>query len=159
VHFRGQHNYAMDEKHRLAIPAAIRDAMDPETHGKAFVALPGPNERLWLWPERHFDRWVKGHESDPLDEDEVFEFERMIFSQSAHLPLDGHGRVRLPEWMATRFRLAGEVVIIGNKDHLELYPPSEWREEEARLIPATAELYRRARPSFRRTARRGEDEQ
>lgn len=157
MHFRGQHKYAIDEKNRLAIPAAIRDAMDPETHGKAFIALPGPNERLWLWPERIFERWVARQESNPGVEEEIFDFERMIFSQSAHLPLDGHGRVRLPEWMVTRFRLSGEVVIIGNKDHLELYPPEDWREEEARLIPATSELYRRARPSYRRAERRPED--
>ncbi len=153
MHFRGQHIYALDQKHRLAVPAALREVMDPETHGKAFVALPGPNDRLWLWPERIFARWVEQQESSPVAEEEVFDFERLLFSQSEHLPLDGHGRVRIPEWMTTRFRLSGEVAIIGNKDHLELYPPAEWRAEEARLIPAAVDLYRRARPAFKRSER------
>lgn len=153
MHFRGQHNYSLDQKNRLAVPAALREVMDPESHGKAFVALPGPNDRLWLWPEKFFERWIKQQESSLIAEEEVFDFERLIFSQSAQLPLDGHGRVRLPDWMVKRFRLSGEVTIVGNKDHLELYPPEEWRAEESRLVPAAVELYRRARPAFRRTER------
>jgi len=154
VHFRGQHNYVLDHKSRLAIPSALRDCMDESVHGSAFIALPGPNDRLWLWPEKIFEQWVAQRGSSLLAEEEALDFERLIFSQSAKLPLDGTGRVRLPDWMTKRFRLSGAVVIVGNKDHLELYPPEEWQAEEARLLPATADLYRRARPSFRGAADR-----
>lgn len=154
MHFRGQHNYVIDHKHRLAIPSALRDVMDEKTHGTAFVALPGPNDRLWLWPDKTFEAWVSQGESSLLAEEEVLDFERLIFSQSAKLPLDGSGRVRLPDWMIKRFQLAGEVVIVGNKDHLEIYRLEDWQAEEARLLPATADLYRRARSSLRTGERR-----
>jgi len=160
VHFRGQHNYVLDHKSRLAIPSVLRECMDEKTHGASFVALPGPNDRLWLWPEAIFDQWVAQRESSLLAEEEVLDFERLIFSQSAKLPLDGSGRVRLPDWMTKRFRLSGAVVIVGNKDHLELFTPAEWEAEQERLRQATPDLYRRARPSFRTgdggTARRGD---
>lgn len=157
MHFRGQHNYVLDHKNRLAIPSALRECMDERLHGSAFIALPGPNDRLWLWPEKIFEQWVSQRESSLLAEEEVLDFERLIFSQSAKLPMDGSGRVRLPDWMTTRFRLSGPIVIIGNKDHLELYPPTEWQAEQERLVPATADLYRRARPAFRAGERRSSE--
>jgi len=157
VHFRGQHNYTLDHKSRLAIPSALRESMDEKSHGAGFVALPGPNERLWLWPEKTFEQWVAQRESSLLAEEEVLDFERLIFSQSAKLPLDGTGRVRLPDWMIKRFRLAGEVVIVGNKDHLEIYTPADWESEQERLRVATADLYRRARPSFRNGERANQE--
>ena len=39
--FLGEYEHSIDAKQRLAIPAEVRDVLDPEVHGSAFVAAPG----------------------------------------------------------------------------------------------------------------------
>ncbi|MEY5032685.1 MAG: MraZ protein putative antitoxin-like, partial [Planctomycetota bacterium] len=53
--FLGEYEHSLDAKQRLAIPAEIRDSWKAERHGDAFIAAPGQNGQLWLWPERKFE--------------------------------------------------------------------------------------------------------
>ena len=53
--FLGEYEHSIDAKQRLAIPAEVRDLLHPESHGSAFVAAPGGNGSLWLWPEKTFE--------------------------------------------------------------------------------------------------------
>mgnify|MGYP003330827633 CR=1 FL=1 len=41
--FLGEYDYTIDAKQRLAIPAEVRDVLNPEIHGAAFIAAPGGN--------------------------------------------------------------------------------------------------------------------
>ena len=50
--FLGEYEHVIDAKQRLAIPAEVRDVFNPEQHGSAFIAVPGGDGSLWLWPER-----------------------------------------------------------------------------------------------------------
>ena len=54
--FLGEYEHSLDAKQRLAIPSEIRDAWDEDSHGKLFIAAPGQNGCLWLWPEKKFEK-------------------------------------------------------------------------------------------------------
>ena len=127
--FLGEYEHTIDAKRRLAIPAEVRDVFSPQEHGSAFVAAPGAKDTLWLWPERTFDQQARDMQRSLLGDEDLEEFERMYFSQSARIPLDSAGRVRLPERLLTQYALTGVVMVLGVRDHLELMTPEKYRME------------------------------
>ncbi|MFM1803701.1 MAG: Transcriptional regulator MraZ [Planctomycetota bacterium] len=130
--FLGEYEHSLDAKQRLAIPAEIRDAWRPERHGEAFIAAPGQNGSLWLWPERKFEEQADRIESGLVTQEEVVRFNRDLFPRSARVPFDSAGRVRIPDRLLNDFGLSGTVVILGVRDHLELATVDErQREREA----------------------------
>ena len=124
--FTGEFEFAIDPKQRLAIPAEIRSALDPAVHGKGFYLAVGPNGALWLWPERTFELMAGALEKSLLPGEEMMDFEELLFSQAARLPLDKAGRVRLPERLLRLAGIEDRVVILGVRDHLELRDPEDW---------------------------------
>ena len=133
--FLGEYEHNLDQKQRLAIPAEIRDSMSKELHGEAFVAAPGANGALWLWPEKKFEEQADRLESGLVTQEEVVRFNRDLFPRSARVPFDSAGRVRIPDRLLNDFGLSGQVVILGVRDHLELATTEE-RNRERQLTRA-----------------------
>ena len=146
--FLGEFEHTLDSKQRLAIPSEVRDMMSAKVHGEAFIAAPGSNGTLWLWPEKTFEALSSALGGSLLGDDNLQELERLVFSQAARLPLDSAGRVRLPERLVQRFGLNGPVTILGVRDHLELSPPGRWSAERERLEPQVSDVWRRARAAL-----------
>ena len=143
--FLGEYEHTLDQKQRLAIPSELREVMDEKVHGEGFIAAPGSNGSLWLWPEKTFAQLAQSLGGSLVSDPQLQDFERMMFSQSARVPLDSAGRVRIPERLLQRFGLTGSIMILGVRDHLELTDPASWKREQERLQPLTEELSRRAR--------------
>ena len=76
--FLGEFEHTIDTKNRLAIPAELRDVLDEATHGTAFVAAPGSNGTLWLWPERTFAELASKLGGTLLGEEELVAFDQAI---------------------------------------------------------------------------------
>lgn len=157
MYFLGEHEHAFDGKQRFAIPAEIRELMQPAIHGEAFIAAPGANGCLWLWPEKTFHELSAALGGSLLGDEDMQQFERLMYSQSARLNIDSAGRVRVPDRLLQAFGLSGSVMILGVRDHLELVDPKVWKEEQARLVPTQAEIWKRARQALadRRGGREG----
>ena len=146
--FLGEYEHTLDQKQRLAIPSELRDVFDPKVHGEAFIAAPGANGSLWLWPEKTFAQLSQDLGGSLLGEPGLQDFERLVFSQAARVPLDSAGRVRIPDRLLAKFGLAGSIMILGVRDHLELLEPTAWKREQERIQPETADIWRRARQAL-----------
>lgn len=146
--FLGEYEHSLDPKQRLAIPAEIRDVLRPEQHGEALIAAPGSNGCLWLWPEKTFHELSTALGGSLLGDEDMQQFERLIFSQAARLPVDSAGRVRIPDRLLQAFGLSGSVMILGVRDHLEVCDPQAWKAEQQRLQPSQADVWRRARQAL-----------
>ena len=145
--FTGEYEHTIDAKHRMAIPADFRSLMQPDSLGSAFYLSPG------LWPERTFERLAGAMSSSFLQNEELMEFEQLLYSQSRRLELDKTGRVRLPERMLAEAQLGQQVVILGVKDHLELRDPEQWKsqlaERGATISSGEADTMNTLRPASR----------
>ena len=146
--FLGEYEHTLDQKQRLAIPAELREVMDEKVHGEGFIAAPGTNGSLWLWPEKTFAQLSQDLGGSLLGEPGLQDFERLVFSQAARVPLDSAGRVRIPDRLLAKFGLAGSIMILGVRDHLELLEPTAWKREQERIQPETADIWRRARQAL-----------
>lgn len=150
--FTGEYEHTIDAKHRMAIPADFRSLMQPDSLGSAFYLSPGLNGALWLWPERTFERLAGAMSSSLLQNEELMEFEQLLYSQSRRLELDKTGRVRLPERMLAEAQLGQQVVILGVKDHLELRDPEQWKSQRQQKLAMQAEIMMRARRALSQEA-------
>ncbi len=143
--FLGEYEHVIDAKQRLAIPAEVRDVFNPEQHGSAFIAVPGGDASLWLWPERTFQAIAQELQGSMLGDKELGAYERRIFSQSARVPMDSAGRVRIPERLLTEHGLSGKAMVLGVGDHLEVIAPERWASDREQLEPVRSDIWNRAR--------------
>ncbi|MBM4098383.1 MAG: hypothetical protein FJ260_00250 [Planctomycetes bacterium] len=148
VLFLGEYEHSLDQKQRLAIPSELREVLDEKRHGEGFIAAPGANGSLWLWPERTFAQLSQSLGGSLVGDPSMQDFERLVFSQAARVPLDSAGRVRIPDRLLQKFGLSGSIMILGVRDHLELCEPAAWKREQERLQPDTSDIWRRARQAL-----------
>jgi MraZ protein len=159
VLFTGEYEHTIDAKHRLAIPAEIRCRLDASIHGEGFYLAPGSNGALWLWPEKTFEQIAGMLDQSLVPEEDMMDFEELLFSQSALLAMDKTGRVRLPDRLIEFAGLKQTVVILGVKDHLELRDPTDWNRRRQEKLAMQGEIMLRARRALteRRRASQSQD--
>ena len=143
--FTGEYEYTIDAKQRLAIPAEIRSRLNPDRDGLAFYVTAGPNDALWLWPERTFERMAGAIEASLLPAEEMMEFDEITFPTARRLELDKTGRVRLPKPMLEAAGIQSKVVILGVRDHLELRDPGQWEQRRLEKHADRPKIFHRAR--------------
>jgi MraZ protein len=152
--FTGEHEFTVDAKQRLAIPAEIRGQLESAGEPMAFYLVPGPNGALWMWPERTFTAMAGAMEQSLLPAEEMMEFDELLFSQAARLDLDKTGRVRLPERLMQLAGIGQQVVVLGVKDHLELRDRAAWHERRREKLAKQGEIMLRARDALMEQRRR-----
>ena len=121
--FTGEYRHTVDDKGRVAVPARFRAQLE----GGAVLS-----------------RWIDGclaiHTrggwsalSDrvaglPITDAAARLFGRQIFAGAAEADIDRQGRVLVPAYLRESVGLAGEAVIVGVRDHGEIWAPAAWAE-------------------------------
>ena len=123
--FVGEFETTIDAKHRLAIAAEFREQIDPEQDGQGFVLSLGPDRHLRLYPDLQYRRLLAALKRSPLPSREAGKL-TMFFGTARNVKMDAQGRIVLPEKSMSRAIVAEKVTLIGNDDHLEIWPTDEW---------------------------------
>ena len=145
--FIGQYPLTVDDKGRLLIPSDVRKELNEERDGSGFILITGANGKLWLYPERFYKKHVAPRSIDPVPDPDALDYSLMLFSSAARLAPDKAGRVLLPDSAVDREELGREVVLIGAKEHLQLWRRDEWqayRQEQMKRVPELARRYKTA---------------
>ncbi|MFA5864002.1 MAG: hypothetical protein WC975_04865 [Phycisphaerae bacterium] len=124
--FTGEYEHTLDIKNRVSIPSRFRQALSPETVGDKLYLVIGPNKKLWLYPDKYYEELVSQYPAELIPDEQIMRFEQITFGLARLLELDGTGRILVPDRMISRSGLGKEVVIIGVRDHLELWNKDEW---------------------------------
>ena len=134
--FTGSYEHTIDAKNRLAIPSAIRSGLDPETDGTRFYV-------------RQFDRLAERRTVDPIPDEDELTYDQITFSMaSPPLEPDRQGRILLPEKPLRMAGIGKQVVIIGVRNHLELWNKSDYDRFLADNWGRYAEIQLRARQAI-----------
>ena len=118
--FRGNHTAKIDDKGRLKIPNAFRSLMEAELGSEVFVtSLSGEDVRIypmpvWLALEERLGRMPSTHPARLRFFDRVNYFGHTT-------EIDSQGRVGLPSRLRESASMTGEVDVLGQYDHLDVW--------------------------------------
>ena len=136
----GEYEHKLDSKNRLFIPTRLRECIYPERDGLGFFLVLGANKILGLYPDECYRRLAVGDGPRLLPAAERVDFERVIFALACHLELDPQNRLTLPAKMIERAQLGRDVVVIGAKDHIEIWNAKVWKDYLDRQLEKHEEL-------------------
>lgn len=126
--FTGTYEHTIDAKQRLALPAEVRNLLNPKQDGDAFYATVIEGPTLALYTEAGFRLRAEQLDQSDLPPEQVLAYEQVIFSLARRVEMDKQGRVRLPEQLLKLVELDRDVVLIGVKDHLQVHDRNKWAE-------------------------------
>ena len=123
----GTYERSLDEKLRVAVPKPLRQGIGDPDHCVIYVA-PGLDRSLSLYPEESFSSISLKFENSAFTEQDVRRYSRMFFSQTERCEVDKQGRIRIPPELAKHGSISKEVVMIGVRDHIELWNKELWED-------------------------------
>lgn len=135
----GTHARTLDDKKRLALPKRVRELL--QEPGTLYVT-PGPDQSLWIYTHDGLERLAAKLDQAPAADAEARVFRRLYFAQTEAVDVDRSGRVLIPDRLVQFAGLQHDVVLIGVRDHLELWDAGRWRqylEQHAPRFDAVAE--------------------
>ncbi len=120
--FLGSYTYTLDDKGRVSLPAAFRrDAED-----QRFVLLQVEDPSLALYPERTWreveDRLRNLLRNDP----EARRWVMRVLASAVEVSPDSQGRILVPSRLQESAGLAGQVLMVGMIDRVDLWNPSDF---------------------------------
>jgi MraZ protein len=135
--FTGSYQRALDDKQRLPLPKPVRDALEA---GARLYLTPGLDGCLALYPEAAFASLGDRLAATSPASREVRDYSRLFYSQAACVVPDGQWRFRIPAELTKWAGLDGEVMIVGVRDHLEIWSIPKWHQYVARCDPQYDQL-------------------
>jgi MraZ protein len=119
--FTGEYRHAVDDKGRLSVPARFRAQLD----GGAVVAR-WLDTCLAIFPRPAWEDLATKVGSLPITDASARIFQRYVFAGAFEAELDRQGRILVPTSLRTFAQLDGEAVVVGSRDHAEIWAPARW---------------------------------
>ena len=151
--FIGEFEQVIDAKHRMVLPMPLRKRIVPETDGEDFVAMLGPDDHLWIYPSKAWDRLQEALSQGPLPDRQSGHM-TLVSAMAREMTPDKQGRVVIPEMSMHRVGLKEQepVILVGARDHIEVWPKAEWEEHLAQSRPNYGEWVYGAAERLQRNA-------
>jgi MraZ protein len=126
--FTGEYHHTVDEKGRVAVPARFR----VELAGGALVSK-WIDGCLALHPKSAWDALAGKVSTLPITEPGARTFQRFIFGAAFEVELDRQGRLVVPQVLREFAGLENDAVVVGSRDHLEIWSPERWQSYSAQM--------------------------
>ncbi len=134
VVFTGEYDHRVDERGRVAIPAPFR----AEFAAGGYVML-GPDGQIQLHTNDGYQSAVdqQANNAGLTLQDRQ---RRRAIARALKFELDRQGRVTIPQRMREQAGLEGDVTLLGDLDHVEIWVRARWLEESALLDDGYSDL-------------------
>ena len=119
--FTGEYRHSVDDKGRLAVPSRFRAQLDA-----GLVVSRWLDDCLAIHTRSGWDALAERIATLPVTDEKARRFSRFIFGGAVEATLDGQGRVLLPAYLRDSAGLAAEAVVVGARDHAEIWAPATW---------------------------------
>lgn len=130
--FRGEYEYAVDDRGRMVIPPKFREALtDTVLIGR------GAEGQIWVYPKVTFEQHL--HEAQQADDDEQdadFEMGQRFWLAANEIETDRQGRLPLPGLLRKQCEIGSLVIIVGNGDRVEIWSPDRWDQTYSEWVAA-----------------------
>lgn len=135
--FLGQYQHALDEKGRLTIPAAFRDAL---ANG-AFISQ-GFDRNLMVMTSTYFQQVYERINAMSITDPAARLLRRLILSSAYQVEVDKAGRILVPQNLRQFLGMNDEAMVIGQGEYFEIFTPAEWSQQMQTLQDAEANAQR-----------------
>ncbi len=132
--FLGEFMHALDDKHRLTLPAKFRTRF---ASGVVITAGPGPF--LLVYPLDEFNVLFEKVSALSLMDTEAAALRRLLFSSAFDAVPDKQNRVVLPQPLREHAQLADAAVVVGAGRFLEVWNPKTWEQVRQALRERAAD--------------------
>ena len=119
--FTGEYRHAVDVKGRIAVPARFRAQLD----GGAVVAR-WLDTCLAIFPMAAWEELSAKVGRLPVTDPNARLLQRQLFSGAFETELDRQGRVLVPQGLRAFAGLEDEAMVLGSRDHAEIWAPARW---------------------------------
>jgi MraZ protein len=126
--FTGEYRHTVDEKGRIAVPARFRVQLE----GGAVVSR-WIDGCLAIHSRSGWEALADRAAALPITDDAARLFQRQIFAGAIEAELDRQGRVLVPAYLREEAGLAADAVVVGIRDHAEIWAPARWSEYRRRM--------------------------
>ena len=119
--FTGEYRHSVDDKGRIAVPSKFRAQLD-----SGAVVSRWLDSCLAIHTKSGWDNLADKIATLPITDEPSRLFSRFIFAGAVEASLDGQGRVLIPTYLREMAGLEGEAVVVGSRDHAEIWAPGRW---------------------------------
>ena len=132
--FSGQESYTLDEKGRVTVPKSWRQK---DVESEEFYLVPdSAGACLRAMRPDHFAKiGDDARELPGMDAKKHRLFLRNFFSRSVLVSTDKQGRIAVPKDYCDRFKLSGEIVMVGARDLFELWNKAALKDSQKLEAP------------------------
>jgi MraZ protein len=130
--FSGDSTHTLDPKNRVFVPKRFQDQLARDENGQQVAVLTrGFEGCLFLFSRAGYEKVLGRLETAPFGGPELRTMQRMFFANVHPTPLDGSGRILLPEKLRTLAGIQREVVMVGVADRAEIWDRARWEKFES----------------------------
>jgi len=119
----------MTDKGRVSIPAKFREICR-EKYGEENFVITNFDKCLVAYPLKEWNEIERRVSELPQFKQEVISFLRYLMGGAVDCPLDGQGRVLIPQSLRNHARIDKELIMIGMLTRIEIWSREVWEEEE-----------------------------
>ena len=119
--FTGEYRHTVDDKGRIAVPAKFRVQL-----GAGAVVSRWLDACLAIHTQAGWDDLATKVAALPITDQNARRFQRLIFAGAAEVELDRQGRILLPSFLREHIDLGSDAVVVGSRDHAEIWVPATW---------------------------------
>lgn len=130
--FFGREICMLDAKGRITVPSRMRKNLTPEAND-GFVIVRSFDPCVNLYPHDEWDKFEAKLDALGDGDPEVREFVRGIYANAEEATLDGQGRLNIPDHLLDYAGLKKETMLVGMKNHLELWHPAAYEKRASSM--------------------------
>lgn len=119
--FTGEYRHAVDGKGRLAVPSRFRARLDG-----GIVVARWVDTCLAIFPMAAWEVLAERIGGLPLTDANARLLQRRLFAGAFETELDRQGRVLVPQALRSFAGLEDEAMVLGSRDHAEIWAPDRW---------------------------------
>lgn len=128
--FRGRYEHTMTDKGRVSMPAKFREVCK-EKYGDETFVITNFDKCLVAYPLKEWNEIEKKVAALPQFKQEVISFLRYLMGGAVDCPLDGQGRVLIPQSLRSHAHINRDVMMVGMLTRIEIWSKEVWEVEQS----------------------------
>ncbi|MGH7908352.1 MAG: division/cell wall cluster transcriptional repressor MraZ, partial [Thermodesulfobacteriota bacterium] len=115
----------MTDKGRISVPAKFRDVLN-DKYGEESLIITNFDRCLIVYPLQEWNEIERRAAELPQFKQEVISFLRHLIGNADDCPIDGQGRILLPQSLRNHAQIKRDVVMIGMLTKFEIWAKELW---------------------------------